>query len=267
MSESLLITRQPLGSGQAEHWTLNDPASRNALSPALVEALVAACARAQGDLALRAIVLQGAGGSFCAGGSLGGFAQQIGQPLAPGQADPLRPMNRGFGRLLQDLCALPQILLAAVDGPAMGGGLGLVCCADWVLASPRAVFATPEVTLGIVPAQIAPFVQRRLGDASARRWLLSGQRVDALQAQADGLVHTVVDDLSAAVAAQLQALAPSAPAAVAATKRLLNHPFDTSLDAWLDTAAQAFAQSLRGPEAAAGLAAFAARRPAPWSQP
>ena len=105
-------------------------------------------------------------------------------------------INRDYGRLLQSLCALPQILIAAVQGAAMGGGVGLVCCADHVLAAPDAVFATPEVTLGLVPAQIAPFVVRRLGDARARDWLLSGARWSARQALVAGLVHAVVDGLA-----------------------------------------------------------------------
>ena len=104
----LQITRAPLASGSVETWTLNDPASRNALSEAMVDALLAACERAAADADLRGVVLRGAGGHFCAGGSLGGFAKTIGQPLAAGDADPLVPLNRRFGALLQALCALPQ---------------------------------------------------------------------------------------------------------------------------------------------------------------
>ena len=101
----LQITRAPLASGSVETWTLNDPASRNALSEAMVDALLAACERAAADADLRGVVLRGAGGHFCAGGSLGGFAKTIGQPLAAGEADPLVPLNRCFGALLQALCA------------------------------------------------------------------------------------------------------------------------------------------------------------------
>ena len=130
----LLIDRIPLASGSVETWTLNDPASRNALSEAMVDALLTACERAAAFADLRGVVLRGAGGHFCAGGSLGGFAKTIGQPLAAGEADPLVPLNRRFGTLLQALCALPQWLIVAVEGAAMGGGFGLVCCADHVLA-------------------------------------------------------------------------------------------------------------------------------------
>lgn len=262
----LLIDRMPLPTGCVETWTLNDPASRNALSEAMVDGLLAACERVSADADLRGVVLRGAGGHFCAGGSLGGFAKTIGQPLAAGEADPLVPLNRRFGALLQALCALPQWLIVAVEGAAMGGGFGLVCCADQVLAHASAQFATPEVTLGIVPAQIAPFVVRRLGPAAARRCLLTGERWDAAAAQRLGLVDDVVEgDMDAAVRAAIARHTAAAPQAVAATKRLLLTQPDKPLPALLDDAAIAFAQALRGPEAPQGLAAFAARKVPPWS--
>ncbi len=262
MNRALIIDRD----GAVERWTLNDPASRNALSDAMVVGLYAACLRAKNDPTLRGVVLAGAGGAFCAGGSLGGFAHAIGQPLQPGQTDPLIEVNRGFGDLLHALSSLPQWLLCAVDGPAMGGGFGLVCCADVVIATERASFATPEVTLGLPPAQIAPFVWRRLGDATARQCLLSGVRWGAREAQAAGLVNRVVADgaLDAAVAEATAALNRAAPGAVAATKQLLLRLCDDRPDL-RDEAAIAFASALRGPEAAAGLAAFANKRPAPWA--
>ena len=316
MPQALLIERSALGTGWVETWTLNAPATRNALTDEMVAALRAACERAQGDAALRVIVLRGAGGQFCAGGSLGGFASAIGRPHGEG-VDPLIAINRDYGRLLQSLCALPQILIAAVQGAAMGGGVGLVCCADHVLAAPDAVFATPEVTLGLVPAQIAPFVVRRLGDARARDWLLSGARWSARQALVAGLVHAVVDglapsplwgegggegpeapklsrthphpnplppagegvqsvnvgalpqsddtDFDTQLLQLLKRFTQAAPAATAETKQLLAaiaaaRPLDETLDA----GALAFARALRGPEAAQGLKAFAARQPAPW---
>ncbi len=248
-----------------EHWTLNDPATRNALSDAMVLGLFEACLRAKQDTTLRGIVLTGASGAFSAGGSLGGFASAIGQPLLPGEDDPLIALNRGFGDVLHALTELPQWLVCAVDGPAMGGGFGLVCCADLVIATERSVFATPEVTLGLPPAQIAPFVWQRLGDAVARQCLLSGARWSAAQAQAVGLVNTVVADgaLGAAVAETERALRAAAPGAVAATKQLL-HRLRAKAPDLRTEAAIAFAAALRGSEAAAGLAAFAKKQPAPW---
>lgn len=261
MSDKLQISR----SGEVEHWTLHDPATRNALTEEVVAALAQACKRAAQDTALRFVVLQGSGGSFCAGGSLGGFAESIGQALPAGQNDPLVAANAGFGHLLQALCALPQMLLVAVDGPAMGGGLGLLCCGDFVLASPRAVFATPEVTLGVVPAQIAPFVHRRLGDRLARQLMLSGEKFSAEQALAQGLVDEVADDLPSAVASRISALRRAAPGAVAHTKALLFLLNQAPAPDLPTQFAIKFAANLRSPEAADGLAAFAGKRKPRWA--
>lgn len=226
MTQVLEIERLPLGSGFVEWWRLNSPQTRNALTDEVVQALRDHAARAQKDSLLRVVVLFGNGGHFCAGGSLGGFASSIGSPLPAGAQDPLVQVNREFGHLLQQLAELPQLLIAAVQGAAMGGGVGLVCVADWVVADQQAVFATPEVTLGIVPAQIAPFVLRRLGDGSGRQWLLGGQRWTASQAQQAGLVQTVIQATDAVhwqsqLQQQLEICAQAAPQAVAATKRLL----------------------------------------------
>ncbi|CUB01200.1 enoyl-CoA hydratase/isomerase family protein [Comamonas thiooxydans] len=270
MTQVLEIERLPLGNGFVEWWRLNSPQTRNALTDELVRALREHAARAQKDSLLRVVVLCGNGGHFCAGGSLGGFASSIGSPLPAGAQDPLVQVNREFGHLLQQLAELPQLLIAAVQGAAMGGGVGLVCVADWVVADQQAVFATPEVTLGIVPAQIAPFVLRRLGDGSGRQWLLGGQRWSASQAQKVGLVQTVIQATDAAhwreqLQHQLEICALAAPQAVAATKKLLAAIGGQSLDTSLNQGAQAFASALRSAEAGAGLKAFSSKQPAPWT--
>ena len=217
---TLLIERQ----GAVETWTMNDPATRNALSDAVVDGLLQACARAAQDPTLRIVVLTGAGGAFCAGGSLGGFASLIGQPLQAGETDPLLAMNRSFGDLLHALSALPQLLVCRVDGAAMGGGFGLVCCADHVVATTRSVLGTPEVTLGLPPAQIAPFVWQRLGESAARQCLLQGLNYTATQALQVGLVNEVVDeDSNDSWQTTLTRLMRAAPGAVASTKQLLGN--------------------------------------------
>ncbi len=256
-----------LRTGHTERWIFNSPATRNSLTDASVEALLAACEGATNDPSLRFIVLTGSGGSFCAGGSLGGFSKLIGQPLAEGEVDPLLAMNQRFGDLLHALTALPQILIAAVDGPAMGGGLGLVCCADFCVATQRSSFGAPEVTLGLVPAQIAPFVWRRLGDRTARQFMLQGQKLNAAQANDLGLVDQCVDgdeaDLVKSTDALIQSLKSSAPQAVAATKKLVSS-FSAAPDIRA-AAASAFASSLRGAEAPEGMAALAQKRQARWA--
>jgi isohexenylglutaconyl-CoA hydratase len=262
MTSKLLRTRDDA----VERWALANPATRNALDDELVGALLGACSDVAADPSLRFIVLQGNGGAFCAGGDLGSMVNLAGMPLPDGEPDPLIAMNRRFGDLLHALCGLPQLLIAAVDGPAMAGGFGLVCCADFVVATPRAVFGTPEVTLGIAPAQIAPFVWRRLGDATARQLLLEARRFTAAEAVVIGLVNELADhDLVATTDALIAHLRRSAPNAVAATKRLLDTLADQAVKDIRDEAAQVFAASLRSDEARAGLDAFAGKRRPPWA--
>jgi isohexenylglutaconyl-CoA hydratase len=265
MDSALTGPLRLLRTGDVAYWTLHDPATRNALNEELVAALRRACDDAAADKTLRLVVLQGSGGFFCAGGSLAGFADATGRPLPAGAPDPLIAMNAGFGCLLQALCALPQLLLVAVDGPALGGGLGLVCCADFVLATPAAMLAAPEVTLGVVPAQIAAVVQRRLGDRVARRLLLSGEKLSADQALALGLVDEVAGDLPAALAQRIASLRRAAPGAVAHTKALFCMLNQAAAQDQPAQAAIHFVAALRSPEAAEGLAAFAARRQPGWA--
>ncbi|HEX6706119.1 MAG TPA: enoyl-CoA hydratase-related protein [Albitalea sp.] len=262
MKERLLKHRD----GAIVRWTLNDPAHRNALDLDLVEELIAACTDAGADSTLRFIVLSGSGGAFCSGGNVAGFTEAIGRPWDEGHPDPLIAQSKRFGDLLHALSALPQVLIAAVEGPAVAGGLGLVCCADFVIAAPDAVFATPEVTLGIAPAQIAPFVWRRLGDAAARRLLLQGRKLNAIEAELLGLVDQVSEDLAVSVNALIDRLSRAAPGAVALTKRLLGELAGHAVLDVREPAARAFVASLRSPEAHEGLAAFMSKRPPRWAR-
>ncbi len=115
--------------------------------------------------------------------------------------------------------------MVAAHGHALGGGAGLVACADVALAHPETVFGFSEVKLGIVPAVISPFALRAIGERQARRLFVTGERFDAATAQRIGLVHELADDLDAAVARVLAELLSAAPAAARAAKRIaLEHP-------------------------------------------
>lgn len=245
--------------------TLDDAPTRNALSPEMVEELRVAIIVAAADATLRAVVLRGAHGFFCAGGSMGDF-QKSQQSAAAGENDPIAANNRRFGDFMIALARLPKVLVAVVEGAAMGGGFGLACAADVVLARTDAKFALSETTLGLVPAQIAPFVVARIGQASARRLALTGERIDGAEAQRIGLVDFVAEDtigLEARLLAVLQGIARCAPGANAATKALLQECAEVELDTILDRAAQAFARQMRS-EGAEGVAAFRDKRDAAW---
>ena len=254
--------------GQFWFARLNRPDKRNALSDALVEALVALLERVGTDLEARALVISGAGGHFCAGADFAGFLALM--QTAPGQADdPIARYNRGFGAMLEHVAALPVPTIAVVNGVAMGGGCGLAAACDRVIAAEDATFAMPEVTLGVAPAQIAPFVVRRAGAQRARWLMLGGARLKAAQAQAEGLADVVVpaDGLRAALEAELRLLAAAEPAALRATKRIVNRTLEAPLSASLDAAALEFAGLLRHGAAREGIAATVGRRAPAWAAP
>jgi isohexenylglutaconyl-CoA hydratase len=222
---------------------------------------------AQND-AVRALVLRGSAGFFCAGGNVGNFQSRL-QASANEGEDPVVSRNRAFGHLLQALTALPMPVLAVVEGAAMGGGMGLACCADIVLATDDARFALSETGLGLIPAQIAPFVQARVGRRVALRLGLSGERVSGTLAQQLGLVDALAADSTALDALQAQWLnriLACGPQANRSLKALLSRDVagDPSQGAWLDDAALRFAQCMRG-EGAEGIAAFRERRAPSWS--
>ncbi len=234
---------------------LSRPDKRNALSDALVASIGATCERIAADLEARALVLYGAGALM---------------QTEPGHAqDPIALYNRQFGAMLERLASLPVPTIAVVTGVAMGGGCGLAAACDRVIAADDATFAMPEVTLGVAPAQIAPFVLRRAGARRARWLMLSGARIKAAAARDAGLADRVVPgtELREAVASELQLLSAAEPAALRATKRIVNRTLEAPLGAALDSAAQEFAGLLRHGAAREGIAATMAKRAPAWSTP
>jgi isohexenylglutaconyl-CoA hydratase len=254
--------------GPFAHATLDRPEARHALTDAMVRGLRDACVAVSANVQARALVIRGRGGQFCAGGDFARFKQLI-ATRPPGEGhDPIAAANRAFGALLEAIAALEVPTLAVVEGAAMGGGVGLAAACDFVFAASSARFATPEVTLGLPPAQIAPFVARRIGAAAAKRLLLTGERLDATQAAALGLVDELAPDapsLDALLDARLAALGRAEPAALRETKRLLDaERRGEPLVATLDAAALAFARCLRSGAPLEGMAAFADKRAAAW---
>jgi len=247
---------------------LNRPDKRNALSDALVASIGQACERVAADLEARALVLHGAGGHFCAGADFAGFLALM-QTEAGQAEDPIAHYNRQFGAMLERLAALPVPTVAVVTGVAMGGGCGLAAACDRVIAADDATFAMPEVTLGVAPAQIAPFVVRRAGARRARWLMLGGARLKAPAALEAGLADVVVPAgrLRDALADELRLLAAAEPAALRATKRIVNRTLEAPLGAALDAAAQEFAGLLRHGAAREGIAATMAKRLPAWTTP
>ena len=245
--------------------TLDAPATRNALTDAMVTALHDAVATAAAQPQTRALVLRGSPKAFCAGGDFSRFKELMAEPASV--PDPIIGFNRAFGTLLQALRNAPMATIAVVEGAAFGGGAGLAAACDFVLASSSAELATPEVTLGLPPAQIAPFIASRLGESAALRLLLTGRRLKASEALALGLVDEVCEpeSVEARLGQLLAQMRRAEPAALRATKAILHKQRHAPLGETLDFAAGRFAAALRSGTPTEGLAAFAQRRAPSWA--
>jgi len=240
---------------------LNRPEVGNALSPELIGALEEVLAAAAGDAAVRVVVVTGAGKHFSAGADLNYMRSMRDADPAANVADAKRTQA-----LFATLADLPKPVVARVQGAARGGGAGLVAAADVVVAANTASFQFTEVRLGIVPALISPFVLGRLGEARARRLFLTGERFDAEQAEAWGLVdHAVPDDqLDARVAAVCEELVAGAPGALVEVKRLVRAVAAAPRDTVGDLTAEWIARLRAGDEGQEGMAAFLEKRKARW---
>ncbi|WP_193164483.1 enoyl-CoA hydratase/isomerase family protein [Microbulbifer hainanensis] len=265
--ETLIVEQQ----GSARLLTLNRPQQRNAMNLQMVEDLLQQLATAEADEQIRALVLRGSSGHFCAGGDIADMLTAQ-QRAADGDSDAFYRMNRHFGELLSRFNQTNLVVVAALEGAVMGGGFGLACIADICLAAQGARFALPETRLGLPPAQIAPFVATRLGQFQARRLALSGVTIDTEEAARIGLVHAIAESgeaLTDSVNQQLQAIHACAPNALATTKQLLRDSAglrDSGLEALLDSAARQFADAMQRGEGREGARAFIEKRPAEWQQ-
>ena len=240
------------------------PEARNALSAEMTAELRAVFAALKTARDVRGVTLRGRGGVFCAGGDLKGFRSLV---ESASHAD-VAAMSRDTGVLLDLVNETPQVLLVRVEGAATAGGFGLTCAADVVAVTKDAVFAMTETSIGIPPAQIAPFVVERLGLRTARRLMLTAERFDGAEAGRIGLADVVadtaaeLDDFERKVRAKVRRCAPNANAetkAIALATRRLDR------SAMIDLAAESFARCLLGDEGREGVASFLEKRKPAWA--
>ena len=239
---------------------LNRPDRRNALSGELVEALLRAITQAEADPEVRVIVLHGSGGTFCAGGDLAGGLGGTGGLVAAHQ-------QRGvFGEVLVRLMKSPLVSIAAIEGDALGGGLGLAVACDVGIAAPAARFGTPEIKLGLFPWIILAVLQRNVGRKALMELVLTGSRVDAPRALELGLITRVAestDPLSEALSLA-ETLAARAPIALALGKQTFQAVADQPLDDAVRFLNTHLTLNLMTEDAMEGVAAFLQRREPSW---
>jgi methylglutaconyl-CoA hydratase len=247
--------------GPATLVTIHRPDRRNALSRALIAALIDAFTQARDDSGARLVILTGAGPSFCAGMDLA----ELQESAAVSDPEPIWEDALRLAKLYDLIYTLPKPTIAAVNGAAVAGGAGMVTVCDLAVAVPEARFGYPEVRRGLVAAMVMPHLLRHVGERMARYLLLTGELIDAEAALEAGLINAVVppEQLLSHSIGWAHALAEGGPQALAQTKELLHRFSHQALS--VEEAARASAAPRLSQECCQGLEAFFARRPAPWS--
>lgn len=255
--QSTDATRYEIDRGAA--WiTLDRPDNRNALSAVLVSELHAHLLAANEDPAVRSIVITGADPAFCSGADL---------KSPPGQAIEGR-QSVPYPTVLTTIMASDKPVIAAVNGHAFAGGLGLVGAADIVVAVEDALFSFSEVRIGVIPAVISVVCIPKLGTHHAMKLFLTGERFSGADAVTMGFAHRAVpkDMLKSAIQEEIDMINLGGPNAVVECKRLVRRVPELSIEEGFSETATWSARMFRSDEAAEGMAAFRAKRKAAWVQ-
>jgi len=241
--------------------TLNRPGKKNALSEQMITELT--------DMALshgtkaRAIILDGEGDVFCAGGDLNWMKAQINADRATRITE-----ARKLAMMLKALNEMPCPLISQIHGGAFGGGVGIACVSDVAIASNDCKFGLTETRLGLIPATIGPYVIARMGEGNARQVFMSSRIFGSAEAEKLGIIAKAVpaDDLERAAFAQASPYLKVAPKAVASAKALARALGPTINDAVIDDTIRRLADTWEDDEALEGIDAFLNKRSAKWVQ-
>jgi enoyl-CoA hydratase/carnithine racemase len=241
--------------------TLHNPARKNAIGPRMINELLYALEDGADDPAVRVIVLTGAGDAFCAGGD---FAQMTG---GPGEgAEPLPPRG-DYADLLQAMVTCAKPIVARVNGHALGGGLGLVAASHFAIAARGAKLGTPEINVGLFPMMIMAVLARVMPRRRLLEMMLFGERMDADEAAAAGIVNRAVDpaDLDAGVQKITSAIASKSPITIRLGLEAFAAQDDLALEEALPLLRERLGACLATDDAREGLTAFLEKRAPKWS--
>ena len=260
MSHPLLNLRD----GPVARLRMNRPQLHNAFDAELIGALSGALQSVGSDDSVRVVVLEGAGASFSAGADLNWMRGMAAASEAENRTDSL-----ALARLMRTLDELPKPTIAAVQGSAFGGGVGLVACCDIAIAARGAKFGLTESRLGLLPAVISPYVIAAIGARNARRYFATAELFDTEEALRIGLLHDVVNPtaLDTAVQRQIDLLLKAGPIASASAKGLIRDVCAHADGAKHDADNASLIARLRvSPEGQEGLSAFLDKRKPRWVQ-
>jgi methylglutaconyl-CoA hydratase len=257
--ETIRFQREPYGVARL---TLHRPEAKNAMNGTMYDEARAVVAEIDRDPNLRVVVLTGAGSAFCSGGD---FKYQQSQATRP-QAERLAEASK-LALWLAELDRLSRPVIGRINGPAYGGGLGLVSVCDVAIAPAAVKFCLSEASLGLMPSMISPYVVRKMGVSNARSVVLNARVFSAQEAMNFGVLHEVVADeaaLDAAVERQVQLFLRCAPGAIAATKKLVNVVGRQAPEASFDYTVNLVAEMWASAEAAEGIDSFLQKRQPNW---
>ncbi|MCC2615842.1 enoyl-CoA hydratase/isomerase family protein [Aestuariibacter halophilus] len=244
--------------------TLNRPDKHNAFDDQLIARLTQLFQQAGQDPAVRLLILQANGRSFCAGADLNWMKRMANYSYEENLHD-----ANALATMLHTLYSLPKPTIAKVQGAAFGGAVGLVACCDIAIASKLSKFCLSEVKLGLIPATISPYVVKALGARVAKRYFMTAEVFSSRRARRLGLISESVteEELQPTVDALVEQLLSNGPQAVAAAKQLVfdveNQPLDEEL---LEKTSLRIATIRVSEEGQEGLNAFLQKRPAAWQE-
>ncbi len=244
---------------------LNRPQMHNAFDPAMTRMLTASLEKLDADPKVRAVVLLGAGKSFCAGADIGHM-----QASAKFSLEQNYKSAQESTRMFYTIYKLSKPTIACVHGAVRGGGIGLVAACDIAIAARNATFRLSEVKIVVIPSMISPYVIAAIGERQARRYFISGEEFDAAEAWRLGLVHEIAEEeaLNGTVGAMLTQLYSSGPKAMAAAKKLIGLSAHATIDkSILDETSHRIAEIRATPEGQEGLTAFLEKRKPNWVEP
>ncbi len=258
MFETLTLERDARGVATV---TLNRPDKHNAMSGLMIDELTQIAQDLAGDTSVRVVVLAATGKSFCAGADLGWMQAQIASDAAT-----RRQEARSLAMMLMHWNDLPKPVIAAVQGNAFGGGVGLISICDIAIGASGAHMALTETRLGLIPATIGPYVIAKIGEAHARQVILSARIFKAEEAVSFNLLNRVVsrDSLSSAVEEEVTHCLSCAPQATAAAKKMIRELGVKVDEVVISRTIDALAECWESGEAGAGIAAFFNKEAPPW---
>jgi methylglutaconyl-CoA hydratase len=262
MTANLAIERQgPIGLV-----TLNRPDRHNAFDDTLITELTEALRSMEAEDGIRCVVLSSVGKSFCAGADLNWMRRVAGASQEENKRDAM-----ALAALMRTLAELRKPTVARVQGPAYGGGVGLIACCDVAVATVNATFALTEAKLGLIPAVISPYVVAAIGAKAARRYFLTAENIEAADAWRLGLLHELAQDepdLDEKVGQIVDAFLACGPVAQAECKALIravaNRPVTSEL---IQDTAERIAKVRSSPEGMEGVSAFLEKRRASFLPP